>query len=313
MAKAQKKVTSVAVPDNQRNMSLRRSAVASVGPVGAAVLAVIAYANSLGNGFAYDDYTIILNNPAVSQEYQGRLVPWYEPWRRPYWPEANRRQGLDVLYRPLTVQTYAWDMRLAGPSAWWFHLVNVVLHAAVSVGAWWLASRLCGSAAAGLVAAWLFAVHPIHTEAVTGIVGRAEVLAAGGAVAALFALERMAQAKRRAVVVLWGFAGVAAAAAAIFSKESGVAVIPISLAFVWWLRRAGGSSSRLWRRAAPVLVAMLLVFGGYLQMRYAVCGGRLRIAGQIGGAGNILRETRGLPLALTPVSLVGRYVALMAW
>lgn len=313
MAKAQKNLASVAVPDNQRNMPPRSSVAASVGAVGAAALAIIAYANTLGNGFAYDDHTIILNNPAVLQEYQGRPVPWSEPWRRPYWPESNRRQGQDVLYRPLTVQTYAWDMRLAGPSAWWFHLVNVVLHAAVSVGAWWLASRLCGSVAAGLVAAWLFAVHPIHTEAVTGIVGRAEVLATGGAVAALLALERMLQAKRRVVVALWGFVAVAAAATAIFSKESGVAVIPISLVFVWWLRRAGGPSSSVWRRAAPVLVAMVLVFGLYLQMRYDVCGGRLRIAGQVGGAGNILRETRGLPLALTPVSLVGRYVALMAW
>jgi tetratricopeptide (TPR) repeat protein len=328
MAKAQKNPASVAVPDHQRNMPPRRFVAASLGPVGAAVLAVIAYANSLGNGFAYDDDTIILRNPVVQEEYQGQAVPWYEPWRRPYWPETNRRQGGDVLYRPLAVQTYAWDMRLLGPNPRWFHLVNVVLHAAVSVGAWWLARRLCGSDAASLVAAWVFAVHPIHTEAVTSIVGRAEVLAAGGIVAVLVALEWTVRAKRRGAVVLWSVAGIAAAAAAIFSKESGVAVVPISVAFAWWLARSGrergtdgirpsgtgdARSSGIWRRAAPMLAGMVLIFGVYLQMRYAVCGGRLRITGQIGGTGNILRETRGLPLVLTPVSLVGRYVALMAW
>ena len=50
------------------------------------------------------------------------------------------------------------------------------------------------SHAAGRRAALLFAVHPIHTEAVTGIVGRAELLAALGVLVALLAFARRLEA-----------------------------------------------------------------------------------------------------------------------
>lgn len=286
--------------------------VCYAGPIGAILLALAAYANSLRDGFVYDDPAIILRNPAVLEEYNGRAVPWYEAWRRPYWPDTNAKTGQDVLYRPLTVQTYAWDMRFLGPNPWWFHLVNVGLHALASLGAWWLARRLCRSDAAGLIAGWLFAVHPIHTEAVTSIVGRAEILATVGTLGALFALDRLLHAERRPATVAWGLVTVLAAAAAVFSKESGAAVIPIAAMFAWWLLRTTTARRRT-LRAVVVLAATLVVFGIYLQMRYDVCGGRLRVAGQMAGAGNVLRETAGLPRLLTPLSLVGRYVGLMLW
>jgi tetratricopeptide (TPR) repeat protein len=313
------KATSRVIADRKRDRAeapaiTRRPALHRyAGPVGALLLAVVAYANSLGDGFAYDDETILLQNPAVLEPFQGRPVPWYEAWRRPYWPDTNARSGQDVLYRPFTVQTFAWDMRFLGPNPRWFHLVNVVLHALVALGAWWLGRRLCGSDIAGLVAGWIFAVHPMHTEAVTSIVGRAEVLATGGIVGAVLALDRMMRAERRGACLAWGVAGVLAAAIAMCSKESGVAVVPVGAAFAWWQWRAGGRRKGVALRAAFVVAAMLVVFGAYLAMRYDVCGGRLWVTAQVGGEGNVLRETSGLPRVLTPVSLVGRYVGLMAW
>ena len=80
-----------------------------------------------------------------------------------------------------------WSGRAAEPK--YFHAVNVVLHAAAAacvstVGAWFWPRRRRGllrsapRARVGLLAGLLFAVHPVHVEAVTGVVGRAELLCA---------------------------------------------------------------------------------------------------------------------------------------
>ncbi|CAH2091632.1 unnamed protein product [Euphydryas editha] len=67
---------------------------------------------------------------------------------------------------------------LAGLRPWWWHACNVSLHAACCA----LVARACVTIARlqrpfAALAALLFAVHPVHTEAVAGVVGRADVLA----------------------------------------------------------------------------------------------------------------------------------------
>ena len=59
-----------------------------------------------------------------------------------------------------------------------FHAVNLVLHVGVTLLVFQLGLQLSRARSVALIAAVLFGVHPIHTEAVTGIVGRAEILAA---------------------------------------------------------------------------------------------------------------------------------------
>ncbi|XP_022702000.1 transmembrane and TPR repeat-containing protein CG4050-like isoform X2 [Varroa jacobsoni] len=86
-------------------------------------------------------------------------------------------------YRPLSVLTFRISYALHGLQSFGYHLANVLLHAAVSASvlrfsAQWLRinDRIIG--AAPFLCALLFAIHPIHTEAVTGVVGRAELLSA---------------------------------------------------------------------------------------------------------------------------------------
>lgn len=80
-------------------------------------------------------------------------------------------------YRPLTVLTYRWNFALAGLKAWTYHLVNVLLHTFV-VYLFYQFSRRFLNPSGSLAAALLFALHPVHVEAVTGVVGRAELLSA---------------------------------------------------------------------------------------------------------------------------------------
>lgn len=131
-------------------------------------LVAVVYGNSLWNEFTWDDELYITTNPQVTHfSWRSLLAP----------------NHVTNVFRPLTFATFAADWRLHGGHPFWFHLLNLLLHAIVTLLLYFLLCALLKEAAPGrtiaLVAAALFAVHPIHTEAVTSIVGRPELLAAG--------------------------------------------------------------------------------------------------------------------------------------
>jgi protein O-mannosyl-transferase len=133
-------------------------------PLGAALLL---YAVSLTFGRTLDDLYHVVD---PSESPKQRLS---EVWQSPYWG-GNQAGGL---YRPVTTTTFwlegTWHLPLA-----WRHGFNVVLFGAVTVLLVRLALQVgIGPWGAG-VAGLLFALHPVHVEAVAGLVGRAELLAA---------------------------------------------------------------------------------------------------------------------------------------
>jgi tetratricopeptide (TPR) repeat protein len=153
-----------------------------------AIVAVAAFATSLGNGFAYDDDVIIVDNPRVTAPASIGTI-----FTSPYW--GSRERG--GLYRPVATLSYAWNHRLHGLEPFGYHLVNVLLHAAVSVLLVLVALEVLPLAAATL-AGLLFAAHPIHVEAVANVVGRAELLAALGVLVAWLAARRATGGERLA-------------------------------------------------------------------------------------------------------------------
>lgn len=87
-------------------------------------------------------------------------------------------------WRPLTTLTFRWNYLTGGLEVGPYHAVNLALHTAVSLAFLALVHRASGGLGGGelrgcaAISACLFAVHPVHTEAVTGVVGRAELLSA---------------------------------------------------------------------------------------------------------------------------------------
>ncbi len=127
---------------------------------------VLAYAPSLGNGFVtWDDDTLITGNPAV-QEISLRSIAWgftnYDP----------------ELYIPLTFVSFQLDWWRGGGSAFPFHLGNLILHLLNTTLVILLAIRLTGNRWIALTTGALFALHPIHTEAVAWASARKDVLSA---------------------------------------------------------------------------------------------------------------------------------------
>jgi hypothetical protein len=136
----------------------------------AALAAVIVFVNALANGFAFDDVFIIQTNARVHDLGNLRDI-----WLTPYWPQFGPELGL---WRPLVIFGYALQWAVVGDTPWFFHLVNIVLHAAVTALVFAFIRRLGATCTAAFVAALVFAVHPVHTEVVANIVGQAELIAA---------------------------------------------------------------------------------------------------------------------------------------
>lgn len=201
-------------------------------------LVLVAYGSAINNGFVLDDQAIVLRHPLV--------VDPQNSWRafvEPYWPEALGGGQ----YRPLGLISFAVDRFIAGESNVWYHAVNLAWHAAVvCLLFFWLSLFLPVTAA--ILASAVFAVHPVHVEAVANIVGRLELMAAAFLLAALLAHER----KSWLAPLLY--------LCALFSKEHAVIFIGVA-AITHFLgsnpRHAVQERSRLWVAYSVITIAWL--------------------------------------------------------
>uniref|UniRef100_A0A8C6J8H7 dolichyl-phosphate-mannose--protein mannosyltransferase n=1 Tax=Melopsittacus undulatus TaxID=13146 RepID=A0A8C6J8H7_MELUD len=146
------------------------------GAAAAAVLAglcALCYGNSLRGEFVHDDVWAIVNNPDVRA-----ATPVAAAFANDFWGKRMAENTSHKSYRPLCVLTFKLNILLAGMNPFYFHAVNVILHCLVTLVLMYTCDKaVFKDCRLAFVTALFFAVHPIHTEAVTGIVGRADVLA----------------------------------------------------------------------------------------------------------------------------------------
>lgn len=223
------------------------------------VIAAGVYANSLGNGFALDDEWIILRNERVHGV--DRLA---EAVSSPYWPSAAAHIAL---YRPLTLATFAveWEMWNGSPVG--YHATNVLLHAVASVLVLALLAGLGFGSVASFAGAAIFAVHPVHTEAVANVVGRAEILAT------IFYILGCLLYLRRDLRPLPRVAGIALCYfLSLASKETGITLPAILLLLEVLIPRDSANVARRWREERAVYFACALTAAVYLAIRWMVLG-----------------------------------------
>ncbi|XP_045515739.1 protein O-mannosyl-transferase TMTC1-like [Pieris brassicae] len=139
------------------------------------LLAFLLYYNTLDAGFVYDDRRAILSNPDVIGH-----TPIKALFENDFWGTPLTDPGSHGSYRPLCVATYRLNYAFSGFKPWSYHLLNVFFHSTATALVVITAKRLLptycmkvGTVVTGLS----FASHPIHTEAVAGIVGRADLAA----------------------------------------------------------------------------------------------------------------------------------------
>lgn len=214
-----------------------------------AAAAVGIYCNSLADGFAMDAPLLLLRNPALRQATADNV---HTIFTNDYWYPIMT----GGLYRPLTILSFLFNYSILGngTNAMGYHAVNIALHAVNVWLVYGLAFFLLRRALAAFGAALLWAVHPIATETVANVAGRADLLATLLLLAALLLFLRGVSMRGWRVVLC--AAGVFAAMfTGLLAKES--AAVAIGLMLAWdvaygFPRKDGGWISRAWLYGAAV-------------------------------------------------------------
>ena len=140
---------------------LHSRSVQSAGLV-CAVAALLVYLNTLSTGLCFDDRSAIVENKDLRPTSSWGGLLWNDFWGTPMHIEGSHKS-----YRPLCVATFRLNYLLHELEPMGYHLVNILLHGVVC----YLYVQLCGLVLSevwpALIAGLLFAVHPIHTEAVS--------------------------------------------------------------------------------------------------------------------------------------------------
>jgi hypothetical protein len=193
-----------------------------------AAIAFAAFPRALTAGFInLDDDIYVSANGHVQQGLTGPEIGW--AWTSNY-------LGYQI---PLTWMSYMVDTDLFGMKPWGYHLTNVILHSANAVLLLLVLQRATGSTWRSVLAAALWAVHPLRVESVAWVTERKDVLAGFFALATLYAYVRYAQSPGRG----WFAAVVVGYCLSLLSKPPLAAALPMS---VWLLdywplgRMAGG-------------------------------------------------------------------------
>ena len=133
------------------------------------ILGFAAYGNSLNNPFFWDDDFLITKNEYIKD---WKHLP--QIFSKDIGAGINKRYSY---YRPLLITSYLIDHSLWKFDVRGYHLTNILLHACAALGVYWLVNIISKNNLLALLTGSFFVVHPVHTEAVTYLSGRADPLA----------------------------------------------------------------------------------------------------------------------------------------
>ncbi len=268
------------------------------------VITALAYRNSFEAGFTFDNRLLILSDSRVHQataeNVQLILSHTYA------WPATEAG-----LYRPLTTLSYLFNYAILGntdhPAG--YHAINLLLHLVNVLLVFALARRLLRDFWRPILVTALWAVHPVLTESVTNIVGRADLLAGMSTIGGLLLYLKSTEAhgwRRFACLAGLGlltFIGV-------FSKESAVVVIAVIALyeFTWPFRE----------RVCGLAIAIV---GGTLAMTPAFVAMWLTRASVLSQSGPALFPFTDNPITganfwigrLTALKVLAKYLDLLLW
>jgi hypothetical protein len=216
------------------------------------------YANGLVGEFVWDDQIQLFRNQNIRTiDYIPRAFT-SSFWAFMYSSDPTADNSVfDLYYRPVQTVIYIFVYQLAGLSPFAYHLTNLIFHCAATLLLYLLFLELGFDSFTGLLGGCIFAVHPVHTEAVTWIAGVGEVACGTFYFAALLTLLRYL--KTRSSTWLW--ISCSCFLAALFSKEM-AATLPIVIFLILMARKEERQN----------LKGILLIEAAYLCVSYYCCG-----------------------------------------
>jgi tetratricopeptide (TPR) repeat protein len=210
----------------------------------------VLYSVSIGHNFMFDEQAIILKSASVQNP-----SALFNIFKTDFFNGqcAGKASATPLYYRPLTTLSFALNFFFARTNPLWYNLTNLFLHGAVCLLLYALLFKISNAVSVSFYAALIYAVHPIHTEAVTYLASRGDLLLGAWILGAclLYWNARMAGA-------------LAVYAAALLSKESGL-LLPLYLAGLD-LAFIRSSPRELLRKMAPFAAvgAAFLIFRRFM-------------------------------------------------
>ena len=262
---------------------------------------LLAYSNSFTAGFAFDNKGLLLQDPRIREATWQNIGLIFS--KTYWWPYAE-----SGLYRPVTTLTYLFNYSILGnagqPAG--YHWINFLLHAGNVLLVYVLARRLLRTFWPAVSAAALWAVHPVLTESVTNMVGRADLLAGMAVLGGFWMYLKSTEAHGwRRLAWLGGLMSVTMAG--VLSKESAVSILGVMVLYewAWWKERRQGKALALG------CLAIWPAFEAMWYMRSAVFA-HLPTP-EFPFWDNPLIGAGFWTAKLTAIKVIARYLGLLAW
>ncbi|GAK57642.1 conserved hypothetical TPR repeat protein [Candidatus Vecturithrix granuli] len=203
-----------------------------------ACLSVLIYLNTLGHQFVnFDDTSLIVQNPYIKSLSFENITAIFTP-------------GVVGVYQPVRTLSYALDYHFWQLNPTGYHLTNILCHTLNTLLVFLIAYLLSKHLLLASLTALIFAVHPIHAEAVAWVAGRCDVLASALALAScscfLWIFPIKTQSRRWIQGTVYGLALILFAAG-LLTKPS-VVILPLLLV-VYDLCFVDPLIFRQWRRS----------------------------------------------------------------
>jgi tetratricopeptide (TPR) repeat protein len=218
------------------------------------------FSGTFKNGFVYDDVPQVLENPFVLNPHL-----WKQNLTTSVWGFAGAKTNF---YRPLQFLSYWLICRAAGPNPPAFHFFQLLLYAATVWLVYQLGQGLFEDELAAFTGALLWAVHPLHVEAVAWISALADAGCGFFYVLAFWLFLRAEKASNGRLLVH----GLAAGAffLALFFKEMAISFPLVVLAY--WCLAAERPAADGWRNRFARWLPYLAAAVAYVAIRRAVLG-----------------------------------------
>jgi len=257
------------------------------------LLAFLPYSNIFFNWFVYDDSFLVVSNPYVHSFRYLRQIFTTSAW------SFYGAQGISNYYRPIMTLEFLLSYQIAGPVPFSFHMVSILLNG-IAVWLVFLILRRLSDERVALVAAGLFALHPIHTEPVAWIASVGDLdLAVFYLATFLFYLklpESKAKAWPRAMMCI-------SFALAMLSKETAITLPVLAMLFEHFYR--GDRSTTTLQEKFSRYSALWIVAALYLTARAAIMGGIAAVV--------IRPNLSWHDTVLSAIALVGSYLWKLIW
>jgi tetratricopeptide (TPR) repeat protein len=269
------------------------------------VITLLAYSNSFHGGFVMDSRPLILGDPRVHEATADNIQAIFD---RTYWWPTNEAG----LYRPLTTLSYLFNYAVLGNAehSEGYHFINFLLHFINVLLVYALALRLLQKFWLAIFISALWAVHPVLSESVTNIIGRADLLAGFAVLSGLLMyVKNLDSAGWRSYAWLFGL--LATTAVGVYSKESAVAILGVVIAFeiTFWKERTNQPArirGIIFGCAAIAIPLCIMLY----QRAKVLAASQLAVTAF---PDNPLVGTQFFKARITAIAVIAKYLWLLVW